>query len=234
VIVARARQWKHVILLTMLVCVLFSQPLAPDHGLFGPMLHDVLVTFALVVVFYVVFESRVDRYVALAMGLVSIGSNWLRHFLPDHGGTALAMVHDSALAIFFGFAVVEILRNIFRQKTIRADDVVGSVCGYLLAGGVWASLYSLVEHAAPGSFTISPSLSLQLDGWHSRQALFDYFSFVTLTTMGYGDVTPIRAPAVSFAWAEAVFGQFYIAVVVAQLVAVRLTQTLRRGDPDSL
>lgn len=125
-----------------------------------------------------------------------------------------------------------ILRNIIRRRTIRADDVVGSVCGYLLAGSAWAALYSVVDRLVPGSFSISSSLTMQLDGWHSRHALFDYISPVTLTTIGYGDMSPIRAPAVSLAWMEAVFGHFYIAVIVAQLVAAHLTQTLRRGDPD--
>lgn len=230
---SRAREWKHVILLAMLVCAAISQSLATDWGAFAPMLHDVLVTIALLVAFNVVFESRVDRGVALTAAIVSIGSKWIRHLLPAYDGTALAIVHDGALAFFFGFAVVEILRNIFRQRTIRADDVVGSVCGYLLAGTAWAALYSLIDHVVAGSFAISASLSAQLAGWHSRHALFEYFSFVTLSTIGYGDVTPVRGPAASLAWLEAVFGQFYVAVVVAQLVAVRLTQALRSDDPGS-
>ena len=60
--------------------------------------------------------------------------------------------------------------------------------------------------------------------------MFNYFSLVTLTTMGYGDVTPARAPATMLATLEAVFGQFYIAVLVAQLVGLRLAQALQPGD----
>ena len=60
--------------------------------------------------------------------------------------------------------------------------------------------------------------------------MFNYFSLVTLTTMGYGDVTPVRAPATIFATLEAVFGQFYIAVLVAQLVGLRLAQALQPDD----
>lgn len=232
-IVARAKEWKHVILLVIIISAFIVQPLASDQSLIASTLHDALLTIALLLAFQVVFESSIDRLIAFVVGAVTIASKWLRYILPDDGGAALAIAHDGALALFFGFAVVAILRNIIRRRTIRADDVVGSVCGYLLAGGAWAALYSVVDRLVPGSFSITSPLTMQLDGWNSRHALFDYFSLVTLTTIGYGDVSPIRAPAVSLAWMEAVFGQFYIAVVVAQLVAVRLMQTPRRSDPDS-
>jgi hypothetical protein len=229
---ARAKEWKHIVLLAIIILAFIAQPLASDQSLIASTLHDALLTIALLLALEVVFESRFDRIIAFATGAVTIASKWLRYFLPDYGGAALAVAHDGALALFFGFAVIAILRNIIRRRTIRADDVVGSACGYLLAGGAWAALYSVVDRLVPGSFSISSSLTMQLDGWNSRHALFDYFSLVTLTTIGYGDVSPIRAPAVSLAWMEAVFGQFYIAVVVAQLVAVRLMQTPRRSDSD--
>lgn len=232
-IVVRAKEWKHVILLAIIVAAFIAQPLASDRTRIEAIPHDALLTLALLLAFVVVFESRADRIIAFAAGSVTIACKWVRYFLPGDGGASLALAHDGALTLFFGFAVVAILRNIIRRRTIRADDVVGTVCGYLLAGGAWAALYSVVDRLVAGSFQVSPSLAMQLEGWHSRHALLDYFSLVTLTTIGYGDVTPVRAPAVSLAWMEAVFGQFYIAVVVAQLVAVHLTQTLRRGDPDS-
>ncbi|MGB8437328.1 MAG: potassium channel family protein [Burkholderiales bacterium] len=231
--VARAKEWKHVVLLAVIILAFLAQPFASDRTRMEAVPHDALLTVALLLAFAVVFESRMDRTIALAAGGTTIACKWIRYFLPGEGGAALAVLHDSALTLFFSFAVVAILRNIIRRRSIRADDVVGSVCGYLLAGGAWAALYSVVDRLVAGSFQVSPSLAMQLEGWHSRHALLDYFSLVTLTTIGYGDVTPVRAPAVSLAWMEAVFGQFYIAVVVAQLVAVHLTQTFRRGDPDS-
>lgn len=232
-VVARAKEWKHVVLLAILICAFVAQPLASDRSTIGSVPHDALLTVALVLALEVVFESHVDRLIAFVVGAVVIACKWLRYFLQESWWDALAVTHDFAMALFFGFAVVVILHNIVRRKTIRVDDVVGSVCGYLLAGGAWAALYSAIDHLVPGSFSISPSLATQVEGWHSRHAVFEYFSLVTLTTIGYGDVSPIRAPAVTLAWLEAVFGQFYIAVVVAQLVAVRLMQMPRRGDPDS-
>jgi hypothetical protein len=123
-----------------------------------------------------------------------------------------------------------ILRNVFAERAITGDAVLGAVCGYLLAAGMWANIYAATEVLAPGSFTMSDELKAQSD-WHGRTALFNYFSVVTLTTMGYGDVTPLRPPATAFAMLEAIFGQFYIAIVVAQLVGLRLAHAFAPTEP---
>ena len=126
-----------------------------------------------------------------------------------------------------------ILRRIFERKVVGGDDVLGAICGYLLAGIAWGSLYLLVELLVPGSFSVHQAIAGQLGGWYSRQSLFDYYSLMTLTTIGYGDITPIRPPATSLTWIEAMFGQFYIAVIVAQLVGLRLAEALQPPDPKS-
>jgi hypothetical protein len=105
--------------------------------------------------------------------------------------------------------------------------------GYLLAGIVWANLYLLVELFFPGSFSMHQDIAGQLASRHTRQSLFADYSFVTLTTMGSGSITPISSPATLLTWLEAMFGQFYIAVIVAQLVGLRLAQALQQRDPTS-
>ncbi len=104
------------------------------------------------------------------------------------------------------------------------------MAGYLLAGASWANVYALTELLLPGSFNMSQQFAADLPDWHGRAAVFDYFSLVTLTTMGYGDITPARAPATLFATLEAIFGQFYIAILVAQLVGLRLVQAAQPDD----
>ena len=230
---ARLAEWKHAILLVLLVGGALLQPLTPDRGGIVPVLEDLLVTFAMVFVFFAVFGSRASRVVALGAALVSVAAKFSRYFLPEDGGVLLGVVHDATLAFFYGFAVVEVLRRIFQKRNVGADDILGSVCGFLLAGAAWASLYSLVDRLVPGSFAVSAAYAADLAGWHTRHALFDSLSFVTLTTMGYVDVTPVRAPAITLGWLEAVFGLFYMAVVVAQLVAAHLTKPVAPGTPDS-
>lgn len=133
------------------------------------------------------------------------------------------------MALFIGFAVVMILRNIFAASVVTGDDVLGAVCGYLLAAGAWANLYAATELLVPGSFSVSNDLQ-ELSSSHGRTALFNYFNVVTLATMGYGDITPVRPPATALAMLEAIFGQFYVAVVVAQLVGLRLAEAFTPSD----
>jgi hypothetical protein len=69
--------------------------------------------------------------------------------------------------------------------------------------------------------------------WHLRRALFDYLSFTTLTGLGYSDISPGGPPAYSLTWMEVVFGQFYMAVVVAQLVGLKLAPAMKGNGPES-
>jgi hypothetical protein len=124
---------------------------------------------------------------------------------------------------------VVILRGLFEEKLIRADQILGAVCGYLLAGAAWGNLYLLAELLLPGSFSVKPEIAWQLREEHTRRFLFNYFSFATITTLGYGGITPIDPAAASLSWLEAVFGLFYVAVVVAQLVGLKLSQRVEQA-----
>jgi voltage-gated potassium channel len=144
------------------------------------------------------------------------------------------LIYHSAALLLTGFAALVILRNIFRQRAVRADDVLGAVCGYLLAAGAWSSLFMLIEIFLPGSFSVGPGFGAGMDTWHGRIAVLSYVSLSSLTSLGAGVVVPIRPPATILTALEAVFGQFYIAIVVAQLVGARLAQALQRnGSPQA-
>jgi len=97
----------------------------------------------------------------------------------------------------------------------------------------WANAYALIYLLRPGSFRVAEAIAWRLGDWHLQRFLFNYFSVTTLTSLGYGDITPIGTLALSLSWLEVVFGQFYIAVVVAQLVGLRLAQAIKRDRPDS-
>jgi ion channel len=221
---------KYLVLIATLGCLYLGQSTA--HGLTGGrVFSDILAGLIMLAVLLVVFEHRRDRIVALAVAIVGISSS-LARYLPsaEPYQVLLTIVHYLLLTVFLGYAVAVILGNIFNKSAVGADDVLGAVSGYLIAGAAWSSLYALTDSLAPGSFTLAPAFSALLSDWHGRTAVFNYFSIVTLTTMGYGDITPTRAPATAFAMLEAVFGQFYIAVVVAQLVGARMTSGVRPGS----
>jgi len=224
---------KHLVLLVTLSCLYVGQSTA--HGLTGGrVLSDILVGVITLAVLLVVFEHRRHRILALAVAVMAISSNLVR-YLPfsQPYQLLLTVVHYLLLTAFLGYAVAVILGNIFRKSAVGADDVLGAVSGYLIAGAAWSALYALTDSLVPDSFTMAPAFAASLSDWHGRTAVFNYFSVVTLTTMGYGDITPMRAPASAFAMLEAVFGQFYIAVVVAQLVGGRLARQDRQDSEDS-
>ena len=108
------------------------------------------------------------------------------------------------------------------------------MCGYLLAAGAWSNLFMLIEIFSPGSFSVDPGFEAGLDKWDGRIAVLSYVSLPSLTSVGSGAVVPVGPPATTLTTLEAVFGQFYIAVVVAQLVGARLSQAPQRSSASGL
>ena len=140
------------------------------------------------------------------------------------------MLHVIALLAMFVFLLLAIF-NAFRQiavgNDINPNRIVGAVCVYLLLGVIWSIAYSVLEYMQPGSFKgltelVSPASDLD----------WIYFSFVTITTLGYGDITPLTQAARSLAVAEAIVGQFYIAVLVAGLVSAYISSKRDSNDRD--
>src|SRR5262249_35277968 len=118
------------------------------------------------------------------------------------------------------------------RQALSLDSVFGSICGYLLLGMAWGVLYSMLDTVWPGSFAVGDRLAEHVETGDSRIQLFTYYSFITLTTVGYGDVTPLSTPARTCAWLEALTGQFYLAVLVAGLVGALLSKKSAASDTD--
>jgi len=116
---------------------------------------------------------------------------------------------------FYGYTSAVVLAFVLRQKTITADTIYGALSVYLLLGVTWTFAYSAVDDLAPGSFFVDTAYNP--DGLLRRVDLF-YYSFVTLTTLGYGDILPITPQARMLAVLEAVCGVLYTATLVASLI----------------
>jgi hypothetical protein len=159
-------------------------------------------------------------------------ANIVHEVLSDRSQIGAIMFH-CLVTVFLAFAVAVILKRIFQRRVIRTDDVIGALYGYLLAAIAWGNAYALAYLLWPESFRIADVIAWRLSDWHLQRFLFNYFSVMTLTTIGYDDITPAGSPVYSLLWLEAVFGQFYIAVVVAQLVGLKLAQAIKQDRPDS-
>jgi hypothetical protein len=121
-----------------------------------------------------------------------------------------------------------ILRDLFRAPTTGAENVLGAICGYIIAGNAWARVNAIAYLLVPSAYSIDPGVAALLPDWHGRVALFTYYAFAQVLTIGYSDVTPIRAPATTLSLFAALFGVFYTAVVVS--VFVGLAQSAKGGS----
>ena len=223
---ATFRSRRFLILLSTLAVVLAVQSLSQGLAV-SSIITDVLVILVVMAVFFLVFEHTPQRLAALVAAIAAIAITLAHYVLPDRFHVPLAVAYHGLLIVFLGWALVEILRSLFAEKPVQTDDLLGAVCGYVVAGAAWANLYALSELLVPGSFSVDPAIQGALTDWHGRRTLFTYFSFTTISSLGYAEVTPTRAPATTMALVEVVFGQFYLAVVVAQIVSMRLAQAVR-------
>jgi hypothetical protein len=147
----------------------------------------------------------------LVLGLVG-------HSLDHHHHLWHALALASA-ALLFGLLVAMILSDVVRVQVVTMDTVFGAATAYLALGLLWAMLYALLELTVPGSFH-GPTAEPHLQD-------FNYYSYVTLTTTGYGDVVPVSRPARGLAVMEALVGQLYLAVMIARLVSLQTAHEMR-------
>jgi hypothetical protein len=217
---------RHLILLVGVVAIQIVQPLLVHDSVVHRVLYDAAFGAVTLLVSFAIFLPRWERWLALALIFPAVVANVAHYALPEGSQALAATVYHFSAAAFLAFAVAVILRDILRKRAISGDDVLGAIAGWVLMGLIWGHFFALTDRLVPDSFSVSAAIAGQLGEWHSRRALFDYFSFTTLTSLGYGDITPTRAPAYTLAWLEVMFGAFYMAVIVAQLVGIKLAQAV--------
>ena len=131
------------------------------------------------------------------------------------------------VSAFLAQLTAAVVFTVLRGEVMNTDTLIGGVCAYLLLGVTWGSVYALVELVSPGSFAVSPALAAA-GNWgtpaHPMTPLLQYFSFVTLTTVGYGDISPLSHIVRLFSVVEALSGQLYLAVLVGRLVGLHIAQ----------
>jgi voltage-gated potassium channel len=159
-----------------------------------------------------------DRRRTLVWGMVfltpALAGKWLNHFRPD---LVPAWIFLAPALLFFMFVVMHLLRFILRAPRVDSEVLCAGVAGYLMLGLLWSAAYALVGRLAPDSFafTVGPAGSQSMKGFTAL-----YYSCITLTTVGYGDIVPMSGGARMLAMMEAMTGTFYVAVLISRLVAV--------------
>src|SRR5262245_34415661 len=162
-----------------------------------------------------VLRSRVATALLGALGLASAVLRWTRHVHPR---VALEVADGAMALLFCAVLAAVILVRVFSPGRMNLYRIQGAIAVYLLFAFMWAFAYELVALADPTAFSL-PSAGMHREHLIAR---FLYFSAVTLTTVGYGDITPVNPIARSLAALEAFTGQLFPAITLARLVAMEL------------
>jgi voltage-gated potassium channel Kch len=210
-------------LLIFIMAILIVGPLF-DEFVQLRILMDILWSAVFVSAIYAVSHKKRHIVIAVLLALPMLGAIWSRHLVGHH---TLQVVGYMCGVAFILFAIVQMLIFIYSHKEVTRDLIIGAAVVYLLMAIMWTFVFIVVETLHPGSFNL-PDIKDIADTGH-----FLYFSFVTLTTLGYGDITPVTKLARSLSTLEAVIGQLYLVVQVAWLVGVHVSQSmLKRSRQD--
>ena len=150
-------------------------------------------------------------YAGVVVGAIGVAVRWLAWWYP---ALLLAREPTGLAAIVLMIAIL--LVKVFQRGPISGSRIQGAIAVYLLLGLCWANGYAILSRHHPGSFTAAVRQPSTVAAW-------TYFSFTTLTTVGYGDVVPSSPVARMMAMGEAVAGQLYLAVLLARLVALQVS-----------
>jgi voltage-gated potassium channel Kch len=200
------------VLLVLLVGNIFVVPLA-RFATWGRLTGRGILS--LIIISGVISTIR-DRRIVVAATALAIGSLCMGWADVKRPNLYLHLSNDVYSLLFLLFLIVLIIRQVFRAGPITTRRIQGSVAAYMLIGLLWAIAYEIVEVLSPGSFTISAR-----PGSPALPQL-GYFSFTTLTTLGFGDILPISPAARSLVVLEALVGQLFPAILIARLVALEI------------
>jgi hypothetical protein len=199
----------------LLVLIVVGPVLTASLGDLGAFFAEVSISITLVVALWSLRSSPAVFFFAIALVLGNILSAGAGLLLGNRAADVLSQV---IALTFFVLCSVMVAREIFHADRVDLNKIVGALCVYLLIGVIFAVGYQLLEGFFPGSFA-----GFEEHQGHALTWRHLYFSFVTLTTLGYGDILPLTDYAETLVVVEAVLGQFYLAVLVAGLVSSYLS-----------
>jgi len=211
------KRFRFAYLLASLALVVFLRPFIADRIL-GVAFVDILIFIAIIAGVFTTIDQRRHFMVIAALAIASAGSQIAWQLT---GENAILVAFLTLTLVFYAHIMWFLIRSLFSgEQRITQDTLFQAVSVYLLFGLTWTFGYTLLELASPGSFIF---------GSHApddrlRYERFIGFSFTTLTTLGYGNISPATPRADALTSLQAVAGQIYLAIVIARLVAMQLTQ----------
>jgi Ion channel len=200
------------LLLTLLLFLLLS-PFLEGHPI-GDLVMIFSLDILLVASIVELSAKRGLMFVCMPLVVASMVLILISHF---YASLLFRAINFALLALIFGIVSIGLFLYLGRTGSITSGRIYGSVSLYLMLAMFWFAVYNLINVLRPHSFLEVGLGNSAIE--HIPRATFLYFSLVTLTTLGYGDIVPISPPARIFAAMEAATGVLYIAITVARLVA---------------
>jgi ion channel len=209
----RFRRFSTVQLLVALVVLLISAPFVEElEG--GHFILSVLFSLVLLAGVFAVANRKRSLAIALTLAIPAITARWINQLRPD-------LVHAAVFLVFalvlLAFVIGHLLHFVLRAPVVNVEVLCASIAAYLMLGLMWTVAYWLVDQVTPGgAFSFNTHRGAQsMNGFTGF-----YFSFITLSTVGYGDITPVSQAARWLAAMEAMTGLLYVAVLIARLVSL--------------
>ena len=209
----RFRRFSTVQLLIALVVLLVSAPFVEElEG--GHFILSLLFSLVLIAAVFAVANRKRSLVIALVLAIPAIIARWINQLRPD-------LVHPTVFLVcalvLLAFVIGHLLYFVLRAPVVNVEVLCASIAAYLMLGLTWTVAYWLVDQLTPGgAFSFNTTR-----GAHSMNGFTGfYFSFITLSTVGYGDITPVSQAARWLAAMEAMTGLLYVAVLIARLVSL--------------
>jgi Ion channel len=198
------------VLLVMLVGTVFVIPVIFPTGEIGRALRDVSFTLILVSGAAAIYRQRPMAMVAILLCGLAIAFRWMEWIVPVGDQS---FVREGSALLALALITIIVATRVFASGVVTADRIMGAVALYLLLGIAWSVAYEIIALHIQGAFSAAGGSGVGPQRWF-------YFSFVTLTTVGYGDITPTAPVTQSLAMLEALVGQLYPAIILARLVSL--------------
>ena len=213
------RDNRFLILLISLVLFFSAYPIA-EGTFWAKSILNFFLLLILVAGVYAIAESRVPFLISLALALFVLFFRWGNYSVQSDLN---ALMEYCFSALFWAYIAASMLKFVLSQRVVTTELIYGALAIYFIFGLAWASIYQFLEIMHPGSFSLpdykTSDQSFIFQMW--------YFSMVTLTTLGYGDISPVTMSARVFVVMEAILGQFYLAVLVASLIGKGIAQRVK-------
>lgn len=205
-------------LLVLLLATFLVSPLIKS----GPasLLGSIFLSLLLLSGVAAISARRQYRIGAGIVALAAIVLEWMSHACPE--SVPLLTASAAVTLIYFIALTLVVMGHVFKEGPVTSARVQGAVAAYILVGVTWSLIYRLIVLQVPDAINLTRVATSQ--GVTSRESELTYFSFITLTTLGYGDVTPLHPMARIFVIIEALIGQLFPATLLARLVSQAVSE----------